>query len=62
MRLPTLVVTLAALGSGLVQAASTFKPTRPPAHPLLVRSPYLNSWLQGESGGLLPGSWPRFWT
>lgn len=42
-------------------SASTFTPLRPPAIPLAVRSPYLSTWLNGDSGGLLPGSWPRFW-
>ncbi|KAL1872452.1 hypothetical protein VTK73DRAFT_1489 [Phialemonium thermophilum] len=62
MRLSHLSAGIVALATGITSAASTFKPTRAPAYPLLVRSPYLNSWLQGESGGLLPGSWPRFWT
>ncbi|KAJ4287091.1 hypothetical protein N0V88_007785 [Collariella sp. IMI 366227] len=43
-------------------SGSTFTPARPPAVPLAVRSPYLNAWLQGGSGGVLPGSWPRHWT
>lgn len=42
-------------------SASSFSPLRPPAIPLAVRSPYLNTWLNGDSGGILPGSWPRFW-
>ncbi|KAK4133796.1 DUF1793-domain-containing protein [Trichocladium antarcticum] len=45
-----------------VGAASTFTPTRPPAVPLAVRSPYLNAWLEGGSGCVLPGAWPRHWT
>lgn len=45
-----------------VGAASTFTPTRPPAVPLAVRSPYLNAWLEGGSGCILPGAWPRHWT
>ncbi|KAL2022016.1 hypothetical protein VTK56DRAFT_6256 [Thermocarpiscus australiensis] len=49
--------------NSIASAASTFTPTRPPAVPLAVRSPYLNAWLQGGgSGCILPGSWPRFWT
>ncbi|KAL2162388.1 hypothetical protein VTH06DRAFT_7301 [Thermothelomyces fergusii] len=47
---------------GLGAAASSFAPTRPPAVPLAVRSPYLNAWLQGGSGHTLPGAWPRHWT
>ena len=42
-------------------SASTFTPLRPPAIPLAVRSPYLNTWLNGDSGGILPGAWPHFW-
>jgi len=46
-------------------AASTFSPTRPPALPLSVKSPYLNT-LQfaggdGGNGGYLAGQWPQFW-
>jgi hypothetical protein len=32
---------------------------RPPAVPLVVRSPYLSTWLAADN---LPGSWPTFWT
>lgn len=39
-------------------AASTFSPLRPPATPLAVRSPYLTTWLAGDS---LAGTWPTFW-
>ena len=51
----------------LAGAATTFSPARPPAVPLAVRAPYLNSWLyvaeNGGNGGLLAGpeSWARFW-
>ncbi|GGL13274.1 glutaminase family protein [Mangrovihabitans endophyticus] len=34
-------------------------PIRPPAVPLAVRSPYLNTWLPADN---LPGTWPTFWT
>ncbi|KAK4191152.1 hypothetical protein QBC35DRAFT_36876 [Podospora australis] len=57
-----LVAALTAMGSKIGGSASSFYPTRPPAVPLAVRSPYLNAWLQGESGCILPGSWPRHWT
>ncbi|KXX77889.1 hypothetical protein MMYC01_205785 [Madurella mycetomatis] len=53
---------LAAIHSSVAGAASTFIPTRPPAVPLAVRSPYLNAWLQCVPECILPGSWPRFWT
>ncbi|RDW75997.1 glutaminase GtaA [Coleophoma crateriformis] len=50
---------------GLTTAVSTFSPARPPAIPLAVRSPYLNSWLEtgsnGGNGGFLAGEWPTFW-
>lgn len=61
MRLSAVIAGLAAMASTLVQA-STFTPTRAPAWPLAVKSPYVNAWLQGDNGGLLPGSWPRHWT
>jgi hypothetical protein len=34
-------------------------PVRPPAVPLVVRSPYLSTWLAADN---LPGTWPTFWT
>jgi hypothetical protein len=56
----------AALCASAVKAASTFSPARPPAIPLAVRSPYLNTWLnagpKGGNGGYLAGQWPVFWT
>lgn len=57
-----MVAALAVMSSKQGGSASTFSPTKPPAVPLAVRSPYLNAWLQGESGCILPGSWPRHWT
>lgn len=62
MKFTTLTAALAAIHYSLVGAASTFIPTRPPAVPLAVRSPYLNAWLQCGTECILPGSWPRFWT
>ena len=38
--------------------ASTFTPVRPPATPLIVRSPYLSCW-QGSDD--LAGTWSTFW-
>jgi hypothetical protein len=38
--------------------ASTFTPVRPPATPLIVRSPYLSCW-QGADD--LAGTWSSFW-
>ncbi|KAL1998449.1 hypothetical protein VTN02DRAFT_6160 [Thermoascus thermophilus] len=50
----------------LVAAQSAFIPARPPALPLAVKSPYVNTWLDagrdGGDGGYLPGQWPVFWT
>ncbi|KAK3316675.1 hypothetical protein B0H66DRAFT_301362 [Apodospora peruviana] len=61
MRFPTMAMAaLSALTSGI--EASTYSPTKPPAVPLAVRSPYLNSWLQCGTECNLAGSWPRFWT
>lgn len=34
-------------------------PIRPPAVPLVVRGPYLSTWLPETE---LPGTWPTFWT
>jgi hypothetical protein len=41
------------------RAATTDSPVRPPAVPLVVRSPYLSTWLAADN---LPGTWPTFWT
>ncbi len=48
------------LPDGIAHAATatTFSPLRPPATPLAVRSPYLTTWLAGDT---LPGTWPTFW-
>ncbi|GAA5021865.1 hypothetical protein GCM10025734_77560 [Kitasatospora paranensis] len=48
----------AATPGAAAAAASTFGPLRPPAVPLAVRSPYLSTWLPGDS---LVGTWPAFW-
>ncbi|KAH6880095.1 glutaminase GtaA [Thelonectria olida] len=49
-----------------VRGPSKFIPARPPAAPLAVRSPYLNTWLNGRTddgpSGYLAGQWPQFWT
>ncbi|RMJ27040.1 Glutaminase [Aspergillus sp. HF37] len=51
-----------------LQAAgpSTFSPARPPALPLAVRAPYMNTWQEagsdGGNGGYLAGQWPTFWS
>ncbi|OAA66608.1 hypothetical protein SPI_01184 [Niveomyces insectorum RCEF 264] len=47
--------------AAMAAADSTFSPVRPPSIPLAVRSPYLSTWLDGDSGSILPGSWPHFW-
>ncbi|KAI1002759.1 Glutaminase A [Podosphaera aphanis] len=49
---------------GVAESASTFSPTRPPAIPLAVKSPYLNVLQFGNNGetkGNLAGQWPQFW-
>lgn len=52
--------------AGVVSAASTFSPARPPAIPLAVKSPYLNTYLQTGSddgdGGYLAGRWAQHWS
>jgi hypothetical protein len=49
----------------LTSAASTFKPARPPAIPLAVKSPYLNAiqfaGCGHGNGGYLAGQNPSFW-
>lgn len=64
MNLYRLGLLVASLASA-VTAESTFKPARPPALPLAVKSPYLSTWLpagkNGGNGGYLAGEWPRFW-
>jgi Domain of unknown function (DUF4965)/Domain of unknown function (DUF5127)/Domain of unknown function (DUF1793)/Ricin-type beta-trefoil lectin domain-like/Domain of unknown function (DUF4964) len=57
----------AALADGLpgaayargVHPAGTFSPLRPPATPLIVRSPYLTTWQAADN---LAGTWSTFWT
>ncbi|KAJ4395919.1 hypothetical protein N0V93_000135 [Gnomoniopsis smithogilvyi] len=60
MRSSQLAATAAALFSSL-SCAIDFSPARPPAWPLAVKSPYVSSWLNGDSGGSLAGNWPKFW-
>jgi len=40
-------------------AAGTSTPIRPPATPLVVRSPYLSTWQAADN---LAGTWSSFWT
>ncbi|KAI0455038.1 glutaminase GtaA [Xylaria acuta] len=58
-------LTGAFLFGGPALGASTFSPARPPAIPLAVKAPYLNTWLNagndGGNGGYLAGQWPVFW-
>ncbi|KAI0842595.1 glutaminase A [Hypoxylon sp. FL0890] len=66
MGLRSVLAGVALLCGSLVHAASSFSPARPPAIPLAVKGPYLNSWLDvgsdGGDGGYLAGEWPQFWT
>ncbi|KAK6864004.1 hypothetical protein PG990_006557 [Apiospora arundinis] len=66
MRLSIAAVAQVALTGALVHAASTFSPARPPAIPLAVRSPYVNTWLpvgkDGGNGGYLAGEWAQSWS
>jgi hypothetical protein len=51
-----------ALADGDVQAiyasAPAISPVRPPAVPLIVRGPYINTWQTSDNA---PGTWPTFW-
>ena len=69
MKLNTLIFTAAAAGAclALVGAAQSqdapqvhgpITPIRPPAVPLIVRSPYVSTW---QAADTLTGAWPTFW-
>lgn len=56
------IVTFISILLPTIEALEGFKPARPPAAPLAVKSPYLSAWLNiGNYGGYLPGQWPSFW-
>jgi hypothetical protein len=42
----------------LYNLAPPTSPVRPPAVPLIVRGPYINTWQASDSA---PGTWPTFW-
>jgi hypothetical protein len=45
-------------GSTAARSDITTTPIRPPAAPLIVRSPYLSTW---QASTLSPGTWQTFW-
>lgn len=62
MRFSSLLVAGAA--ASVSAQSSSFTPLRPPAIPLAVKSPYMNTWQQAggpANGGYLAGQWPTFW-
>lgn len=63
--LPLYLLAVCLTGFVSAQGQSTFSPARPPALPLAVKSPYLNTWLNagsdGGNGGYLAGQWPVHW-
>ena len=49
---------LANAATRIATANSSFTPLRPPATPLIVRGPYVNTWLPADNAA---GTWPTFW-
>lgn len=45
--------------STLYAAAAATTPVRPPAVPLIVRGPYVSTWMAADNTA---GNWPTFWT
>ena len=54
----TIALLLGLIGAACAQTASIFTPIRPPATPLITRSPYVSTWLDADNA---TGNWPRFW-
>jgi hypothetical protein len=50
--------TTAGAGSAVARSDSETTPIRPPAAPLIVRSPYLSTW---QRSTVSPGTWQTFW-
>jgi hypothetical protein len=50
--------TTAGTGSAVARSDSETTPIRPPAAPLIVRSPYLSTW---QRSTVSPGTWQTFW-
>jgi glutaminase A-like protein/uncharacterized protein DUF5127/uncharacterized protein DUF4964 len=50
--------TRAGTGSAAARSDSETTPIRPPAAPLIVRSPYLSTW---QRSTVSPGTWQTFW-
>lgn len=57
-RSATAGVTTAGAGSATARSGLKTAPIRPPATPLIVRSPYLSTW---QSSTVSPGTWQTFW-
>jgi hypothetical protein len=45
--------------AALAASAATITPVRPPSVPLIVRGPYVSTWMPADAA---PGHWPTFWT
>lgn len=50
--------TTAGAGSAVARSELKTRPIRPPAAPLIVRSPYLSTW---QRSTVSPGTWQTFW-
>ena len=53
---------LSLVSSAYAAPSWTVDPFNPPAIPLAVKTPYLNTWLPQGGGAELNRNWPKFWT